>query len=160
KGSGIVLRPHETALLNLESSVPAEIRRAQEFRVVLAQSGKGPVEGWAGRIETPSASTHVAQHAIEALNGKLRAPTYFPDLSRRVESFANGSGHESVFQHRIAAHFRFLNQLSVYDSKSIAQELDRRMATEEDFSMKLLLAAVAAERGSIAGRDAILSSMK
>jgi HEAT repeat protein len=156
----VILQPGETALMRINSALDAEVRHAQQFRLSIQQSGIGPISGWSRTLNTPPASTHPSEKTMSRLAGTLAAPAYFPPFSRVATFFPNGSGYESAFRLLSATNWRLYEQLALYRDEPVAAELERRLAAENDFTMQLLLAVEAVGRGSIAGKQFILSAMK
>ena len=159
----VVLRPRETALMEIDGYICDRREHPQQIRMVLHQSGTGPVAGWSGTLATPPVFAHRSEVAIAAMTGLARAlpaPNYFPPLGRAKASLANGTGLESSFLLLWRSNWQLLLQLRLYPDAPIARELDKRLWTESNFPVQLLLAVEAAGRGSAEGKQFILRARK
>ena len=81
---------------------------------------------------------------------KKPLPVDFPELNRNENAnwlTSNGSGMESKVRKLFSVNYKLLRQLDGYTPDSIAAVFGERMKKEQDMHIKLLLAAIAAERG-------------
>jgi len=155
----ILLRHGETAMLSIEGNVANELSHSEQLRIVIQQSGKGPVTGWSGTLESPPVPAHMPEPELVVLRGKRAAPTYLPPLNRVGAVFLNGLGNESAYAHLSVSNRPLFAHLSLYDDASIARELESRIAGEKDFALQLLLAEEASRRGSVPAKNFISSAM-
>jgi HEAT repeat protein len=86
-------------------------------------------------------------------------PANFPQLTTDLGDYlmsTNGSGQESLFQKLWGANRELLIKADQYTPESVAVILGERMKHERNIHLKLVLASVAAAKGSEAAKDFIL----
>jgi len=171
KPKQVTLPPGKTCLVQCNVGWCELAEFAQAVRITLTITASSAKPGnWAGRLETPPRPLlppDVEWEREKGLVGTRPLPDYLPEFvhsdslgpSGGIYGFGNRS--EPSFGRVWSFNREFLDALKRYRPTEVGSEMMRRMRAEKrDLPLKLLYAALAAERGNADGKAYILDQLK
>jgi HEAT repeat protein len=146
-GPPVVLRPGESTLACLHGANEQFESLPSELKVRVASHGT---------LETPS---HLADANRLLPHGPrgLPMPEHFPELA---SSEADPETVEALPTFPQGENYDLIQALDMYDPSAVRTEFERRLRSPHRSDDRLLLAAIAACRGSSRGRQALLDGLK
>jgi len=164
KASGntmISLAPGQEAVVYLSGKEDPILAKAAGIRIVLRQNAAtAPKGGWLGTVATPPVAARRDENMPNKLTDNLPFPAFYPDLDPKGFTGGNMSGNEPAVRQLWIPNQPLLAALNRFDADGVRQEFERRMVTENDEPMKILLASVAAGNGSQAAALYLLELMQ
>lgn len=155
------LAPGSLAVVLLTGKNSPAIPVDAEVRIAMKQSAEIAAAGaWRGTLDTPPVVWSWDETMREALKGGLEFPAFYPAFDIRRGSVNNMSGCETDFVRLCLSNQTLLAALDRFGGDGVRIDFEQRFAREKDMPMKLLLASVAAGRGSKPAAIHLLEMMK
>lgn len=156
----ISLKPHESALVYLCGEDPKRLRKAINLSVLLRQAEPGGKDVWHGALQTRAYPISTRRTLLETHPGSEPFPEHFPEFCHARTFGGNSPPHVAELERVRNSNWALMQVLELYEPAGVRAELERRMRAENDPTVKLLYAVLAARAGSEAAGLFLLAGMK